>query len=214
METSEIKSEIKYVRELLNINNIPKEISDYLKENYVPVIEPEVTGLLKVLIKAANVKSVLEIGTAIGYSAIIMANAMGSDGSLVTIERFHKSASIARKNFKLAGLCKNIRLIEGEALEILSCLEQRFDMIFLDGAKGQYLEFLPFCLKLLKPGGLLVTDDVLYKGMVSGDAELLKRKITIVKRLRQYLKHICSREDLTTSVLPIGDGVSVSVKLS
>jgi len=118
----------------------------------------------------------------------------------------------ARANVKKAGLQDVINIIEGDALEVLKCLEHKYDMIFLDAAKGQYPEFLPECLRLLRSGGLLISDNILYKGMVAKDELVVRRKKTIVKRLRNYLETICNTDELETSILPVGDGLAISFK--
>jgi predicted O-methyltransferase YrrM len=118
----------------------------------------------------------------------------------------------ARENIKRAGLCDVINIIIGDALDVLKCLNKQYDMVFLDAAKGQYPEFLPECLRMLKSGGLLVSDNVLYKGMVANDELVVRRKKTIVTRMRNYLKTLCSMNELETSILPVGDGVAISYK--
>ncbi|MPN39157.1 putative O-methyltransferase [bioreactor metagenome] len=143
-----------------------------------------------------------------------MQKAAGVDCHVTTIERYEKAADIAKKNFCEAGITDRITLLIGEAKEILPDLVlASYDMVFLDGAKGQYPLFLPMLLKLLKTGGLLVCDNVLYKGMTAEDSLKIRRKRTIVARLRKFLKMIVEDESMKTSILPIGDGVSISIKL-
>ncbi len=187
-----------------------KELEEYARVHHVPIIQPETASLLLVLGRLKNPSRILEIGTAIGYSAILMSQFLEQGGRIDTIERYERVAELAKLNIKNAGLDKSINLIRGEAIDVLQCLDRQYDMIFLDAAKGQYPEFLPDCLRLLAKGGLLVSDNVLYKGMVSGEENVARRKKTIVTRLRSYLEDICENPDLDTSIIPIGDGVAVS----
>ena len=158
-----------------------------------------------------KVKSVLEVGTAIGYSAIRMANA-GCE-KIDTIEISESSAQIARENIEKADLSSVITVHLGDAKEVLPKMDGEYDLIFVDAAKGQYQEFFPHCMRMLKKGGVLISDNVLYKGMTATDDLFQHRKITIIRRLRQYLDMLSNHSELSTSVVPIGDGVAVSVKI-
>ena len=182
------------------------------EESYAPIIEPQAEQLLITMLAACKPRRVLEIGTAVGYSAILMAENLPKNSEIITVERYKKHAEIAVDNVFAVGREKQIRVIEGEAAEVLSWLDGEFDFIFLDAAKGQYLQFMPDILRLLKSGGILFSDDILYKGMVEDDDAVVRRKITIVKRLRDYLEAIMNHPMLTTAVIPIGDGVAISVK--
>lgn len=182
------------------------------EESYAPIIEPQAEQLLITMLAACKPRRVLEIGTAVGYSAILMAENLPENSEIITVERYKKHAEIAIDNVFAVGREKQIRVIEGEAAEVLSWLDGEFDFIFLDAAKGQYLQFMPDILRLLKSGGILFSDDILYKGMVEDDDAVVRRKITIVKRLRAYLEAIMNHPMLTTAVIPIGDGVAISVK--
>lgn len=182
------------------------------EESYAPIIEPQAEQLLITMLAASKPRRVLEIGTAVGYSAVLMAENLPENSEIITVERYKKHAEIAVDNVFAVGREKQIRVIEGEAAEVLAWLDGEFDFIFLDAAKGQYLQFLPDILRLLKSGGILFSDDILYKGMVEDDDAVVRRKITIVKRLRAYLEAIMNHPMLTTAVTPIGDGVAISVK--
>lgn len=182
------------------------------EESYAPIIEPQAEQLLITMLAACKPRRVLEIGTAVGYSAILMAENLPENSEIITVERYKKHAEIAVDNVFAVGREKQIRVIEGEAAEVLSWLDGEFDFIFLDAAKGQYLQFMPDILRLLKSGGILFSDDILYKGMVEDEDAVVRRKITIVKRLRAYLEAIMNHPMLTTAVIPIGDGVAISVK--
>ncbi len=185
------------------------EIEAAAEESYVPIAEPETAQFLRVLISITGAKKILEIGTGMAYSAIVMAGCR-DDIEITTIERYDKVAARARVNVQNAGLADRITILEGDAADILPTLTGEYDMVFLDAAKGQYLAFLPVLKSLLKKGGLLVSDNVLYKGMTASRELLIRRKITIVKRLRMFLKALYEDESLETSVLPLGDGVALS----
>lgn len=204
-----------YIRRLLpkNTNNI-LELQNYAEKNHVPIIHPEVAQLITVLLKNNNSKKLLEIGTAIGFSAIIFSKAMGKNSKIVTIERDHGMIRIAKDNISNMGLENNINILEGQAENLLPTIDEKFDCIFLDAAKGHYMDFLPKSLSLLKENGLLISDNVLFRGMVASDKLVKRRKITIVKRMRKYLNYISNHSKLITSVIPIGDGLAVSIKRS
>ncbi len=183
-----------------------------LEESYAPIVQKPTEQLIVTLLKLIKPQRVLEVGTAVGYSAILMADNLPDDSTIVTIERYKKHADIAVDNVFLSGYEKKIKVIEGEAAEVLHWLDGSFDFIFLDAAKGQYIEFLPDIMRLLKSGGVLLSDNILYHGMVEDKEKVERRKITIVKRLHMYLEEIMSNKQLTTSIIPIGDGVALSVK--
>ena len=204
---------IRYLRD-----TIPKsegqllEMEGYAKANDVPISQPESIRMIEVLLKIMNAKKILEIGSAIGYSAIRMSRA--SDAEVVTVELSDGMADIAEENIKKAGLSQKIKLIRGDGVKILESLEGEgiFDAVFVDAAKGQYMEFFPHCERLLRKGGLLISDNILYKGMTATDELVVRRKITIVRRLRAYLEMLKENKAFTTAIIPIGDGVALSVK--
>ena len=180
--------------------------------NHVPIIFPEVRNYLEMLIRSQKIQSILEIGTAVGYSASVFAHAMGEDGRVVTLERDERMIRQAKENIEALGFGNQIEIVEGDAQESIAALSGSFDMIVLDGGKGHYIHLLEDCIRLLKPGGVMVSDNVLYKGMVASRELLIRRKITIVKRMRKYLEAISKDPRLMTSVLPLGDGVAVCYK--
>ena len=188
------------------------EMEHFAKANDVPISQPESIRLVEVLLKIADAKKILELGTAIGYSAIRMTNACGAE--VVTVELSDEMADIAEKNFEIAGASDKVTLIRGDARQVVAEMsgEGIFDVIFVDAAKGQYMEFFPHCERLLKKGGLLISDNVLYKGMTATDELVVRRKITIVRRLRKYLEMLKENKGFSTALLPIGDGVALSFK--
>lgn len=183
-----------------------------LEESYAPIVQKQTEQLLITMLRLKKPRRVLEIGSAVGYSAILMADNLPDESRIITVERYKKHADIAVDNIFKAGYEGKIRLIEGEAAEVLHWLDGTFDFVFLDAAKGQYIEFLPDILRLLENGGVLFSDNILFKGMLEDEDKVIRRKITIVKRLKMYLEEIMSNENLTTSIIPIGDGVAISVK--
>jgi predicted O-methyltransferase YrrM len=202
-----------YIRKLVTIEDcFLNEMSNYAKENKVPIIKPEVAALIDIMVRIIRPVRILEIGTAIGYSAIVMTNGLAESGRIDTIERNEIMVSEARKNILKAGLTEKINIINGEAEEVLRMLNNKYDMIFLDGAKGQYKEFLYDILRILKPGGVLISDNVFYKGMVVDSSLVEKRKKTIAKNLNEYLRKLTTSPYLKTSIISAGDGMAISYK--
>ena len=182
-------------------------------DSYVPIIRKSMQSFLKLLLAMKKPKRILEVGTAVGFSSIFMAEYNPVPCEIVTIENYEKRVPIARENFKRAGKEQQITLIEGDATEVLKTLEEPFDLIFMDAAKGQYIHFLPDILRLLKTGGTLVSDQVLQAGeIIESHYVVTRRNRTIHKRMREYLYELTHREDLVTAVLPVGDGITVSEK--
>ena len=203
----------KYIRSILRQSTgLLKELEQYAEANHIPIIKPEVAHLLIVLGRLVKPAKILEIGTAIGYSSILLSGVLTPGGKIDTVEKQEEMLFKARENIKRAGLEHTISVIAGDAGDVLECLEKQYDMIFLDAAKGQYPELLPDCLRMLREGGLLVSDNVLFRGMVASDELVKRRKKTIVNRMRNYLDTLCSNPSLDTSILPVGDGVAVSYK--
>ena len=189
------------------------EIEREAIDTYVPIIRKEMQSFLRLLLKMQKPMRILEVGTAVGFSAILMAEYGPKDCQIVTIENYEKRIPIAKNNFVRAGKESQITLLEGDAAEILPQLEDPFDFIFMDAAKGQYIHFLPEVFRLLKNGGVLVSDNVLQDGdIIESHFIVERRNRTIYKRMREYLYELTHREDLTTAVLPIGDGITVSTK--
>ena len=184
----------------------------YGEENRVPIIPVDTANVLRTLIVMNKPVRILEIGTAIGYSAALMAEFPWVE-EIITLERDQEMAEIARENFKKHGLENKVKIIVGDARETIQKLNGEFDFIFIDAAKGHYLEFLMYSSKFLKLGGLFVCDNVLFRGMLADHTKFKRRKVTIVKRLKKFLEFISNCPELQTSVLSVGDGLSVSVKL-
>ncbi|MGZ4163147.1 MAG: O-methyltransferase [Tumebacillaceae bacterium] len=179
------------------------------EELFIPILDLETAGFLRVLLQIAKPQTILELGTAIGYSGIWMARS--TDAKITTIERDEVRAAEARVNFAKAGLTERVELLEGDAFDFIDGLGE-YDLIFLDAAKGQYPRFLELLGPHLKPGGLLLTDNVLFQGMVSGEVEVRHKLRTMINRLREFNKILAEHPDYETSFLPVGDGMAVSVK--
>ena len=199
----------------LNTGNTPflEELEKTAKADYVPIIRREMQNLLKLLLAMKRPVRILEVGTAVGFSALLMAEYNPVDCEITTIENYEKRISIAKENFAKAGRDQMITLLEGDAAEVLKTLQEPYDFIFMDAAKGQYIHFMPEILRLLKPEGILVSDNVLQDGdIIESHFIVTRRNRTIYKRMREYLYELTHSDELVTSVLPIGDGITVSVK--
>ena len=195
-------------------NNVLEEIEQQAHIDGVPIIRKEMESFLRVMLTITKPKRILELGTAVGYSAVLMSEAIEKDASIITIENYEKRIVQARDNFKKADKEDVITMLEGDAMEIMPGLEgDSFDFVFMDAAKGQYIRFLPEVLRLLAPGGLLVSDNVLQDGdVVESRYAVVRRNRTIHSRMREYLWTLKHMDGLETIVLPIGDGMTVSVK--
>lgn len=181
--------------------------------DYVPIIRQETGSLLKTLVCMHKPKKILEVGTAVGYSALLMSEVMPEGCTITTIEKYEKRIPIALENFKRAGKSSCIQLLEGDAMQILENLEGHFDFIFMDAAKGQYIHFLPAVMRLLSVGGVLLSDNVLQDGeLLESRFGVTRRNRTIHSRMREYLYQLKHMEELETSILPVGDGVTISVR--
>ncbi|MDR0879865.1 MAG: O-methyltransferase [Clostridioides sp.] len=202
-----------YIRKTLNEKEgLLKELEDYAHEYKVPIIHKEISDLLKVLLKMNRPKRILEVGCAIGYSSIFFTTVLDGEVEVITCERNESMIEKARANIERAGFTDKITILEGDAEERLAEVQGEFDMIFIDAAKGQYKLFFDLVIDKLKSGGIVVSDNILYKGMVASDDFVIRRKKTIVKRMRNYLDFLCNNDELSTSLLPVGDGVAISYK--
>ena len=180
----------------------------------VPIIRKETSAFLKMLVAAKRPERILEVGTAVGYSALLMSRVMPENCRITTIEKFPPRIAAAKANFREAGEEERISLLEGDAGEILKGLTGPYDFIFMDAAKGQYIHWLPEILRLLPEGGILLSDNVLQDGDVIQSRFAVKRRDrTIHKRMRDYLFALTHDSRLQTSVVPVGDGAAVSVKM-
>ena len=203
------------------INSLEKENSPVLEEiekearkDGVPIIRKEMESFLRVMLSRKKPMRILELGTAVGYSAILMSEYIDEKGQIITIENYDKRIPLAKENIKKAGRENVIKLLEGDAMEIMPTLESnQFDFVFMDAAKAQYIHFLPEVLRLMKKDGVLITDNVLQEGdLIQSKYVVRRRDRTIHKRMREYLEVVKNHPQLETSIVPIGDGITMSVK--
>ena len=189
-------------------------IREQALEMKVPIIRPETAALLRVLIRMQKPVRVLEIGTGTGYSAVLMAECLPQGAVITTIENYEVRIPVARENIRRAGMENVITLIEGDAMEVLKTLSDRYDFVFMDAAKAQYIHYLPEVLRILAPGGVLVSDNVLQDGdVVQSRFAVTRRNRTIHSRMREYLWELKHNPLLETSVLTVGDGMTISVRM-
>ena len=205
---------VTYIRSLERPENpVIEAIEQEALENFVSIIRTETQSLLRTLIAVNRPERILEVGTATGYSALLMSEHMPEGSTITTIEKYEKRIPIARNNFKRAGKEEQITLIEGDALEVMKTLEGPYDFIFMDAAKGQYIHYMPEAVRLLADGGILMSDNVLQDGdIIESRFAVERRNRTIHSRMRDYLYELKHSNVLETSIIPLGDGVALSIK--
>ncbi|HAJ73678.1 MAG TPA: O-methyltransferase [Lachnospiraceae bacterium] len=199
----------------LDTGNTPflENLEEKARKAFVPVIRREMQSFLKVMLRMKQPYRILEVGTAVGFSAILMAEYGPEECEITTIENYEKRIPLARENFQASGYAEKIRLIEGDASDVLKTLEEPYDFIFMDAAKGQYIHFLPEVLRLMRPGAVLISDNVLQEGdIIESHFIVERRNRTIYKRMREYLYELKHNDELLTAIVPLGDGVTVSIK--
>lgn len=202
------------------INSLSTEDTPFLTElekwalkERVPIIRKETQSFLKMLLAMKQPEHILEIGTAVGFSSLMMSECVSENCTITTIENYEKRIPMAKDNFVRAGKDHQITLLEGDAMEVLKGLTGPYDFVFLDAAKAQYIYYLPELLRIMPEGAVLVSDNVLQDGnIVESRFAVERRDRTIHARMREYLYELTHRDDLVTSVLPLGDGVTVSVR--
>ena len=196
-----------FIEDLLNDTDFV-ELRKYALKNNVPIMNSQTKELIVSILEIAKPKKILEIGTAIGYSSLIFEKYTGAD--ITTIELDKDTAAIAKENFKKYNV--NVNLINDDAMKALRNIDQGFDFVFIDANKSRYLDYFKMTSKLLNNGGIIIADNVLFRGEVCNDDIMEKRKNTLVKRLRNFLAYITDLENFNTSVIPIGDGLTLSVR--
>lgn len=198
----------------LDSGNSPflEELEREARESFVPVIRREMQSFLKVFLAMKRPERILEVGTAVGFSAILMCENLPAESRITTIENYDKRIPVARENFRRSGYNERITLLEGDAAQVLGTLTGPYDFVFLDAAKGQYIRFLPDVLRLMEPGSVLISDNVLQDGeIIESRFAVERRNRTIHRRMREYLYAVKHHPRLVTAVLPLGDGITVSV---
>ncbi len=201
------------------INSMDTPHTDFLERLYekatedgVPIIRREMQSFLKTFLAIERPREILEVGAAVGFSSILMATYAPDVNKITTIENYEKRIIEARKNIKDSGYSDKIDLIEADAADVLGKLDKKYDLIFMDAAKGQYINFLPYIKKLMKKGSVLISDNVLQDGdMIESRYVVERRDRTIHKRMREYLYILKHDEELLTSIIPLGDGITLSV---
>lgn len=184
------------------------ELEAYAHERGIPIIPHETAVFLNMIVGLLQPQNILEIGTAIGFSGSLMAQHLNENGHLTTIDRFDIMIERAKANFDRMGLADKVTLLEGDAADILPTLDQTFDFIFMDSAKAKYYEFLPYCMRQLKVGGVLMIDDVFQGGTILEDEkDIPKRVRKIHRRLNQLMETVLDHPALETSLIPLGDGL-------
>ena len=195
------------------VSDALKIVEEEAKKSGVPIIRPQTRALLRVLLRMKKPERILEVGSAIGFSSVFMAEYTPYNTRIDTIENYLPRIKRARENIRMAGQDDKIRLLEGDAMEILPQLHDKYAFVFMDAAKGQYIHFLPDILRLLEPGGVLVSDNVLQDGDIFQSRYAIRRRNhTIHKRMREYLYALTHHELLETVILETGDGMTVSVR--
>ena len=193
----------------INKDEIFNNIKQKALENHIPIIMDETLEVIDKILTKMNPEKILEIGTAVGYSAICFSKYLSENGCIDTIEREHDRVKEAKINIKNMGLEEKINIIEGDAVEILPTLNEQYDVVFIDAAKGKYPFFLKEALRMLKTGGYIFADNILYKGYVMSDYNKHKQR-TAVRNLREYIKEIAENPNLETQILEVGDGLAIS----
>lgn len=201
------------------LNSIEKDNSDILNiiekeaiDSYVPIIRKDMQYFLRTLLSMNKPENILEVGTAIGFSAILMGDATDDSTRITTIENYEKRIPIARENFKRADMEERITLLEGDAKDVLKTINDTFDFVFMDAAKGQYVNFWPDIKRLTKSGSVIVTDNVLQEGEILESHFIVdRRNRTIHKRIREYLYELCQDDNYDTTILSVGDGIALTV---
>ena len=186
-----------------------KIVKEKALENHIPIIMDDTLNVIAKYLKEIKPKKILEIGTAVGYSAICFSEFLEKDGKIDTIEREEERVNEANENIKKAGVEEKIHIYEGDAVEILPTLNEKYNVVFIDAAKGKYQFFLKEALRMIEPNGIIFADNILYKGYVMSDYNKHKQR-TAVRNLREYIKEVSENPDLETEILEVGDGLAIS----
>jgi predicted O-methyltransferase YrrM len=206
---------VSYIHSLESQNSeILEKIEQCAIKDNVPIIRKEMESFLRVMLEISKPLNVLELGCAIGYSAILMSEYLPEGGHITTIENYDKRIVEAKANIEMAGLSSKITLLEGDAMEVMKDLEsEKYDFVFMDAAKAQYINFLPEVMRLMKPGAILIADNVLQDGdIIESRYGVIRRNRTIHSRMREYMYEVKHMDELETTIVPIGDGITMSVK--
>lgn len=192
----------------VNIEEL-KKIKEKALEDHIPIIMDDTLEVIEDYLKEKNVDRILEIGTAVGYSAICFTKVLSEDGIIDTIERDEERVKQAKINIEKAEVKEKINIYDGDAVEILPTLNEKYDVVFIDAAKGKYPFFLKEALRMIKENGVIFADNILYKGYVMSDYNKHKQR-TAVRNLREYIKEVSENPNLDTEILEVGDGLAIS----
>ena len=206
---------VSYIHSLESQNSeVLEKIEQCAIKDNVPIIRKEMESFLRVMLSISKPLNILELGCAIGYSAILMSEYLPEGGHITTIENYDKRIVEAKANIQMAGLEDKITLLEGDAMEVMKDLEsEKYDFVFMDAAKAQYINFLPEVMRLMKNGAILIADNVLQDGdIIESRYGVIRRNRTIHSRMREYMYQVKHMEELETTIVPIGDGITMSVK--
>lgn len=186
-----------------------EKIKQKALENHIPIIMDDTLMVMEQYLKEEKPRRILEIGTAVGYSAMCFTEFLAEGGIIDTIERDEERVAEARENIKKVGVEDKIQIYEGDAVEILPTLQEKYDAVFIDAAKGKYPFFLQEALRMIQPNGIIFADNILYKGYVMSDYNKHKQR-TAVRNLREYIKEVSENPKLETEILEVGDGLAIS----
>ena len=186
-----------------------EKIKEKALEEHIPIIMDDTLEVIDKILKEKKPKAILEIGTAVGYSAMCFSEYLAEDGIIDTIEREHERVEAAKENIKKVGVEEKINIYEGDAVEILPTLDKKYDVVFIDAAKGKYPFFLAEAKRMLNKNGIIFADNILYKGYVMSDYNKHKQR-TAVRNLREYIKEVTEDENCKTEILEVGDGLAIS----
>ena len=186
-----------------------QKIKKIALENHIPIIMDDTLEVVDKILTELKPNRILEIGTAVGYSAMCFSEYLQQGGKIDTIERDLERVEEARENIEKVGVAEKINIYEGDAVEILPTLNKKYDMVFIDAAKGKYPFFLKEALRMIKPNGIILADNILYKGYVMSDYNKHKQR-TAVRNLREYVKEVTENPDIETEILEVGDGLAIS----
>lgn len=206
---------VSYIHSLESQNSeVLEKIEQCAIKDNVPIIRKEMESFLRVMLSVSKPLNILELGCAIGYSAILMSEYLPEGGHITTIENYDKRIVEAKANIQMAGLQDKITLLEGDAMEVMKDLEsEKYDFVFMDAAKAQYINFLPEVMRLMKTGAILIADNVLQDGdIIESRYGVIRRNRTIHSRMREYMYQVKHMDELETTIVPIGDGITMSVK--
>lgn len=199
---------VKGVSKFMNKQELEK-IKQKALEKHIPIIMDDTLEVIERYLKEEKPERILEIGTAVGYSAICFTEFLSENGSIDTIERDVERVKEAKENIKKAEVEDKINIFEGDAVEILPTINKKYDAVFIDAAKGKYPFFLKEALRMIKPNGIIFADNILYKGYVLSDYNKHKQR-TAVRNLREYIKEVSENPNLDTEILEVGDGLAIS----